>query len=120
MIFQYLLKDETALNSHSFQYPAHTITFPFLIPEPAPTISYRENKFPSKIVAKVPTIVPRNPLSYFFALFLIASVTPFGKISESSRVWTIFIMSFISSFEIIKVVAHEADDKERTEPCIFL
>ena len=30
---------------------------------------------------------------------------------ESSRAWTIFIMSFISSFEIIKVVV--------PEPCIF-
>ena len=34
-------------------------------------------------------------------------VTPFSKILESSRAWIIFIMSFISSFEIIKVVVPE-------------
>ena len=36
---------------------------------------------------------------------------PFNKTSESSRAWTISIMSFISSFEIISVVI--------PEPCIF-
>ena len=34
-------------------------------------------------------------------------MTPFNKILESSRAWTIFIMSFISSFEIIKAVVSE-------------
>ena len=46
-------------------------------------------------------------------------MTPFNKILESSRAWTIFIMSFISLFEIIKVVVHGAEDKGRPEPCIF-
>ena len=34
-------------------------------------------------------------------------MTPFSKILESPRARTIFIMSFISSFEIIKVVVPE-------------
>ena len=38
-------------------------------------------------------------------------MTPFSKILESSIVWIIFIISFISPFEIIKVVV--------PEPCIF-
>ena len=36
---------------------------------------------------------------------------PFSKILESSGAWTIFIISFISSSEIIKVVV--------PDPCIF-
>ena len=39
---------------------------------------------------------------------------------ESSRAWTTFIMSFISSFEIIKVVVREEEDEGQPEPCIFL
>ena len=38
-------------------------------------------------------------------------MTHFSKISESSRAWTTFIMSFISSFEIIRVGVPET--------CIF-
>ena len=38
-------------------------------------------------------------------------MTAFNKILESSRAWTISIMSFIFSFEIFKVVV--------LEPCIF-
>ena len=34
-------------------------------------------------------------------------MTPFSKILESSRAWTIFIISFISSFENINVVLPE-------------
>ena len=54
-----------------------------------------------------------------FVSFLIVLVTPFNKVLESSRAWTIFIMSLISLFEIIKVVAHKAEDKEQPEPWIF-
>ena len=38
-------------------------------------------------------------------------MTPFSKMLELSIAWTIFIISFIPSFEIIKVVV--------PEPCIF-
>ena len=38
-------------------------------------------------------------------------MTPFNKILECSKGWTVFILSFIYFFQIIKVVA--------PEPCIF-
>ena len=36
-------------------------------------------------------------------------MTPFSKILEPSRAWTIFVMSFISSFQIIKVVVPDSN-----------
>ena len=36
-------------------------------------------------------------------------MTPFSKIFESSSAWTILIISFISSFEIIKVVVPDSN-----------
>ena len=54
-----------------------------------------------------------------FVLFLIVLVTPFNKILECSRAWTIFMLSFISLFEIIKVVVRGVEDEGRPEPCIF-
>ena len=50
-------------------------------------------------------------LTSYFILFLVVLVTPFSKILESSRAWTIFFISLISLFEIIKAVL--------SEPCIF-
>ena len=85
--------------------------FPFLFTEPALTISFRDNKFPSKIDRRVLANIPKNPPSFFFVLFLFVSVTPFSKTLESSRASTIFIISFISLFQIIKVVV--------PEPCVF-
>ena len=67
--------------------------------------------FPNKLAPKVPNTIPKNPLFYSFVSFSIVLVLSFNKILESSRAWTIFIMSFISSFQIIKVVL--------PEPCIF-
>ena len=49
----------------------------------------------------------KNPPFCSFVLFLIVLETHFNKISESSRASTTFIMSFFSSFEIIKVVVPE-------------
>ena len=66
--------------------------------------------FPKKLAPRVVNNNPQNPPIYSFASFLIFFVTSFSKISESSRAWTIFIMSFISLFEIVKVVF--------PEPCI--
>ena len=40
----------------------------------------------------------------------------FNKILESSKTWTIFIISLISSFEIVKVVVCEAEDEGRPDP----
>ena len=87
------------------------MSFPFLSPEPALAIPFLDNKFPSNIYPKVPTSVPRNPPLCYLVSFLIVLVIPFSKILESSRAGTIFVMSFIFSFEIIKVVV--------SEPCIF-
>ena len=71
---------------------------------PALTIPFRFNKFPNKLAPKVPNRILKNPTFYSFVSFLIVLVTPFNKISESPRAWTILIICFISSFEIIKVV----------------
>ena len=79
---------------------------------PALTIPFRVNKFPNKLAPKVPNRILKNPTFYSFVSFLIVLVTPFNKIFESSRAWTILIISSISSFEIIKVVV--------PDPKIFL
>ena len=71
------------------------------------TIPFPANMFPNKFASKV----PKNPPFCSFTSFLIVFVTPFNKKIESSEAWTIYIMSFNSSFEIIKVVV--------PEPCIF-
>ena len=67
--------------------------------------------FPNKLAPEVPNNIPKNPRFYSFVFCSIVLVTPFNKISESSRALTIFIISFISLFEIISVVI--------LERCIF-
>ena len=67
--------------------------------------------FPNKLAPKVPYNIPKNPPFCYFVSFLIVCVTPLSKLLEPSRASTIFIMSFISLFEIVKVVI--------PEPCIF-
>ena len=67
--------------------------------------------FPNRLASKVPNNMLKYPPVCSFVLFSIILVTPFNKILESSRASTIFIMSFISLFEIIKVVV--------PKPCIF-
>ena len=42
-----------------------------------------------------------------------------NSLISSGTCSTILIISFISSFEIIKVVVWEAEDEGRPEPCIF-
>ena len=99
------------MKRHYFPVPALTISFPFLFPELALTIPFPYNKFPNKLAPKVPNNILQNPPFYSFISFLIVLVTPFRKMLESSRAWMIFIMSFTSSFENLKVVF--------LEPCIF-
>ena len=72
---------------------------------------YFHNQLLQFLAPKVPINIIKNPPFFSFVSFLITLVTYFNKILESSRAWTIFIMSFISSFEVIKVVVHE--------PCVF-
>ena len=75
-----------------------------LFSDPALTIPFPVNKFPNKLAPRVPNNILRNPPFCYFVSFSIVLVTPFNKILESSRACTIFIISFISSFETIKVV----------------
>ena len=60
--------------------------------------------FPNKVAPKVPNNIPKNLPFCCFVSFLIVLVIHFYKISESSRTWTIFIMSFISLFELLKLL----------------
>ena len=73
-----------------------------MIPLPA-------NIFPNKIAPNVTNKILRNPPFYSFASFWIVSLTPFNNKPESSRYLTIFIISFISSFDVISVVVPEPE-----------
>ena len=86
----------------------------FLIPSPALknpsltlTVPFPDNTFPSKEAPRVPRGILKNPPFRSFVSFLIVLVTPFNRISKSSKAWTIFIISFISSVEIFNVVVPE-------------
>ena len=62
------------------------------------------NKFPNNEAPKVPNNILRNHPPCSLASCLIVFLTPFNNTPESSRDLTIFIISFISLFDIIKVV----------------
>ena len=77
----------------------------FLIPSPARVTPFPPvNKFPNNEAPKVPNNILRNLPLCSLASCWIVSLTPFNNKPEFSRDLTIFIISFISSFEIIKVV----------------
>ena len=80
--------------------------FPFFFPESGLTIPFPANMFPNKLAPKVLNNIRNNSICSFVS-FLIVLVTPSYKILEFSRAWTIFIMSLIFSFEIIKIVVPE-------------
>ena len=67
--------------------------------------------FPNKVASKIPNHIPRNPPFCSFVSFSIVLVIPYNKIIQSSKAWTNFIMSIISSFEIVRVIV--------PEQCIF-
>ena len=78
--------------------PAVNITSPVLtVPLPA-------NRFPNKQAPKVSNRISRNSPFCSCASFLIVSITPCINYPDSSSDLTIFIISFISSFEIINVL----------------
>ena len=52
----------------------------------------------------MPNDIPKNPPLYSFASFLIVSLMLFINNPDSSRNVIIFMISFISLFEIISVV----------------
>ena len=58
-------------------------------------------KFSNKVVPKFLSNISRNRPFLFFASFLIVSLTPFINKPESSSNLTVFLIPFVSSFEII-------------------
>ena len=77
-----------------------------IIPLPDKTFDNKKLK-EAKEAAKVPNNILRNhPLCSLVSCWIV-SLTPFNNTPEFSRDITIFIISFISSFEIIKVVVPE-------------
>ena len=79
---------------------------------PALLVPLPVNRFPNKLAPKEPIIIPRNYSFWFFTSFLIVSLTPFINKPDTSSDLIIFIILFISSFEIINVVT--------LDPNIFL
>ena len=79
-----------------------------IVPSPALIILLQDkffvNKPRSKEAPKVPINILRNTPLCSLASFSIVSLTPFNNNPESSRDLTIFKISSISSFEIIKIV----------------
>ena len=70
-------------------------------------------RFPNKLVSNMPNNILRNPPFCSFASFLVVSLTHFINKPDSSSHVTIFLISFISSLEIIHVVTREAKSKGR-------
>ena len=68
------------MKTHFISVTRPSNSFSFLFSEQALTISFPDNRLPSKIDAKVPTIVRRNPPFCSFVSLLIVSVTPLNKI----------------------------------------
>ena len=79
------------------------------MPSPALIVPLPVNRLPNKLAPKVPNNIPRNPSFHSFALFLIVSLTHFINNPDSSSDLTIFIISFISSFEINNALTPEGN-----------
>ena len=71
---------------------------------PALIVPLLVNRFPHKLAPKMSNNIPRNHPFCSFASFLIVSLTPLINNPDFSSYLTIFIISFISSLEIINVV----------------
>ena len=67
-------------------------------------VPFSLKRFPNERAPKFPNNIPRNPSFCYFASFLIISFTIFINNPNSLRDSTIFILSFISSLEIINVI----------------
>ena len=66
--------------------------------------NYAFKRFPNNLAFKVPNSIPTNPPFCAFASFLIVLLTPLSNKPDSSSDLNIFIISMISSLEIITVV----------------
>ena len=78
-------------------------------PSRALFVSLSVNKFSNKLALNVPNNVLRNLPFCTFASFLIVSLTYFVNKPDSSSDLTIFMISFISSFEIINAVIPDSN-----------
>ena len=83
-----------------------------IVPSSAPIALLLVNRFSNKLTPYVLNNILRNPPFCTYSSFIIVSLTPFINKPDSSNDWTIFIMSFVSSFKIISVVI--------PDPIIFL
>ena len=63
--------------------------------------------------ANVSNCIGRNPLFCYFASFLIGSLVPYINNLNSSSDLTIFVISSISSFQIINAAVREAKHQGR-------
>ena len=69
----------------------------------------------------MPNNILRNPPFCSFTSFWTVSVTPFNNKPESSRDFTILMMSLISSFDIINVICGAEEEwRLLPDPNIFL
>ena len=75
-----------------------------IMPSPALITPLPVNALPNILAADVPNNIGRNPTFCSFASFLNVSPISFTSYPNSSSDLTIFIISFISSFEIINAV----------------
>ena len=66
--------------------------------------------------ANVSNCIGRNPLFCYFASFLIGSLVPYINNLNSSSDLTIFVISSISSFQIINAAVREAKHQGRPGP----
>ena len=75
-----------------------------IIPSPAFIMLLLVDRFADNIAPKKPKNSPRNPPFCSYASFLFVLLTPFINKSHSSRKLLIFMISIISSLEIINFV----------------
>ena len=74
------------------------------VPSPVLITPLPDNRFPNRLAPNATNNILRNPPFCSLASFLIVSLTSSNNNPEFSRDLIIFQISFISSFEIIKVV----------------
>ena len=78
-----------------------------MVPSSALITPCPANTFPKILAANVPNNIERNPLFCSFVSFLIVSLIPLINDPDSSSYLTIFIITSISSFEIINAVVSD-------------
>ena len=86
------------------------------MPSPAPIILFPVNVFANMLAANASNNIQRTPPFCSVASFLFVSLIPIISNPDSSSYLTIFIISSISSFEIINAVVCKAKSEERPDP----